>query len=219
MLRPVLGLTLVAAAFAAAPARADCNGGLDVAQAFAKQREKKTFRMDANVYSAQGPLKMTLDYILPDRLHQSVQIILEQKGVDAILVGQKAWANEGDGWKIAPPEIKEELDHQLTEVAEETAEQVGRFTCLGNELVDGRELAAYRAEEEPPKPDGQGGAAQPAPQSKPPTNESVRIVYIDLKTGLPARTVIGRPTQLDRPLFKADYSYPDDIKIEPPAGQ
>jgi len=203
----------LAVAFGAAglanPATAACTGGLDVAAAFAKQREKKAFRMDANVISGQGPLKMTVDYVLPDRLHQTVQIIVEQRAIDAVLIGAKAWANEGDGWREAPADIKDELERQLTDVAEETSEQVAGFECLGRELIDGRELAAYKAQEGPKD-------MSPDAASKAPTNETVRIVYVDPATGLPARTVIGRPDKLDRPLYKAIYSYPDDLKIEPP---
>ena len=49
-------------------ASADCTK--EVADAVLKQSQQKSFRMESNVISEQGPLKMTVDYILPDRMRQ-----------------------------------------------------------------------------------------------------------------------------------------------------
>jgi len=42
------------------------------------------------------------------------------------------------------------------------------------------------------------------------------MVYLDPKTGLPARSIFARAGHLDKPLFKEVYLYPDKIEIEPP---
>lgn len=193
---------------AAAPARAaDCRA--EVTNAFEKQRAGKTFRMEANVIGPQGPMKMTVDYGLPDRIRQQVLMVLENKSLEAVLVGRDAWLNEGQGWTKAPDEVREELDKQLSSVAEETSDQMGQFECMGNVQVDGKELTAFRAQEGPK-------GANPKAASSPRTNDTVRVIYVDPATGLPARSVVARPEKLDKPLFKAVYSYPTDIKIEPP---
>lgn len=188
------------------PALAEDTCRSDVTAAFDKQRAAKSFRMEANVIGPQGPMRMTIDYGLPDRIRQKVLMMLEQKTIEAVLVGKDAWLNEGQGWGKAPGEVSEELSKQLASVAEETADQMVQFECMGRVQLDGRELAAYRAKE------GPGKGAAPAVN---PTG-TMRVIYIDPGSGLPARSVVAQADKLDRPLFKADYSYPTDIKIEPP---
>ena len=48
-------------------------------------------------------------------------------------------------------------------------------------------------------------------------NEAVRMMYLDPKSGLPARSIFARADMLDKPIFKEVYTYPDEIKIEVPA--
>lgn len=206
-LAAVLAALTVVVASASAPAfAADPDCRTPVTAAFDKQRAAKTFRMEANVIGPQGPMKMTVDYGLPDRIRQKVLMVLEQKTIEAVLIGKDAWMNEGQGWTTAPEEARDELGKQLVAVAEETSDQMVQFDCMGDVKVDGRELAAYRAKEGP----GKGAAPAVNPSG------TVRVIYVDPATGLPARTIVARPDKLDHPLFKADYSYPADLKIEPP---
>ena len=44
----------------------------------------------------------------------------------------------------------------------------------------------------------------------------VRILFVDPETGLPARTIVALPDRLEKPFFRADYSYPKDLAIEAP---
>lgn len=191
--------------FAAAPAHAECRD--EVVAAFSKQRDTKSFRMEANVISMQGPMKMTVDYALPNSIRQRIVFATQpDQPIEAVMIGLKAWVNEGKGWGEAPQEVKGELDRQLRDVAQETDDQLGKFDCLGKQVIDGKELSAYRAAEGPRGKDTPGG------------NETARIIYIDPAIGLPVRTIVARPTALEKPLFKAIYSYPTDIKIEAPVG-
>lgn len=207
-MRPAL--LALATVLAAGPAGAECRD--DVTAAFAKQRAAKSFRMEANVIGQQGPMKMTVDYVLPDRIRQKVVFATRPDApIEAVLIGLKSWANEGKGWVEAPGEIKTELERQLRDVAQETDDQLGQFECAGKETIDGVELSVFRALQGPPGPGGKpaGGSAGP--------NEITRLIYVDPAKGLPSRTVVGRAAALDRPLFKAVYSYPAEIKIEPPS--
>ena len=55
------------------PALADCKGEVD--QAFSKLRGSKNFRLETKIVNEQqGSLTMTVDYILPDRMHQRVSL-------------------------------------------------------------------------------------------------------------------------------------------------
>lgn len=188
-------------------ARADCKA--EVTAAFDKQRAAKAFRMEADVISIQGPMKLTMDYILPDKLRQVRKLAILPEPQEAILIGVRSWINEGKGWEEAPNEVREVLDKELRSVAEETADQMSDFECMGKQQVDGAELAGYRAQEGPKdlSPDA----------AKKPKSDTVRIIYLDPASGLPARTIVARPNALDKPLFKAVYSYPAELKIEPPA--
>ena len=42
------------------------------------------------------------------------------------------------------------------------------------------------------------------------------MIYLDPKTGLPARSILARAGFLDKPIFKEVYTYPDNIVIEAP---
>ena len=195
----------------ATPVLADCRS--DVVDAFEKQRKAGMFRMVANVVGAQGPMTMTLDYVLPDKLHQTVKFTIQQSSVEAILIGPQAWVNEGRGWNEANKDEKDELNRQLAQVSEETAESLGGFDCLGSSAVDGAQLKAYLAIEGPKDK----SKTPTAPVNK--DNRAERIIYVDPTTGLPVQTIMALPGKYDRPIFKAVYSYPVDIKVEPPPGR
>lgn len=198
-----LGLLLAAAP----PALADCRS--DVVDAFEKQRKAGAFRMVANVIGAQGPMTLSLDYVLPDKLHQTIKFAIQPTPIEALLIGPRAWVDEGKGWRDASKDERDELNRQLAQVSEETSESLGQFDCLGNSAVDGAHLTAYLAIEGP-----KDKSQTTAPVNK--DNRAERIIYIDPTTGLPARTILALPGKYDKPIFKAVYSYPADIKVEPP---
>jgi len=53
-------------------AHADCQ--TDVDAAFGKLRASKSFRLRTTILNPQGSLKMSVDYVLPDRMHQKVTL-------------------------------------------------------------------------------------------------------------------------------------------------
>lgn len=202
----VLGLLLATAGPVVA---ADCR--TDVVDAFERQRKAGAFRMVANVVGAQGPMTLTLDYVLPDKLHQTIKFAIQPTPIQAVLIGAEAWVDEGQGWRDASKDEKDELNRQLAQVSEETGEQLGQFDCLGSSSVDGqRRLNAFLALEGP----RDKSKAATAPVNK--DNRAERIIYVDPTTGLPARTILALPGKYDKPIFKAEYSYPADIKVEKP---
>ncbi len=198
--------TLLAAALPTAASECAKEMGL----ALENQRKSGAFRMDVFMISEQGPVKMTVDYLLPDRMRQVVTPVLDPKPVETVLVGTKAWSNQGSGWSVMSDEITRDLIEQVKQTVAEAPESVGRWECLGKLTVDGTEVNGYQG--------GEAGPVDLSPGAKEkPKNEAVRIVYVDARTGLPLRSIFARPDKLDRPIFKATYSYPKDLRIDPPA--
>jgi len=196
-----LALLLLSAAGAFAACRED------VLAAYEKQRTAGQIRMQTSMVSEQGPISMTVDYILPDRMHQRVTSKLTNQTRHTILVGPRAWVSEdGKTWKELSVE-------QAAEVAEGVRESVGApptefvtFDCLGRTMIDGKPYLGYSIDE------AKGKQIPGQPVKDPP----VRILFVDPDTGLPARTIVALPDRIEKPFFRADYTYPKDLKIEAP---
>lgn len=197
---------LAVLAATAAPGFATCKE--EVARAFEKQRNAKSFRMVTNMLSAQGPIEMTIDYILPNRMRQRVKPLLNPNAVETILVIDKGWTKPGEGkpWEQVPAEFVDELTKQMGDTVLLPPSDLIDYACLGKVAVDGTEYVAYRAQEDKTK------VIPGAPQADPP----VRMLYVDATTGLPARNIVSIESRLDKPFFKTVYTYPTDIAIEPP---
>ncbi|MFA5952486.1 MAG: hypothetical protein WC807_19640 [Hyphomicrobium sp.] len=207
--------TMIAAAFfalasplaGAGAALADCS--TEVALGVNSQGKQKFIRKETNMISEQGPVKMVVEYATPDRMRQTLTPLTEGKPVESIVVGEKAWTNNGDGWTAAPAEEASQLVQFMIKSIAQVYQEVGKFECLGTEKVEGRELRAYRGLDEGPK----DLSKNPEKKQK---NEAVRIVYLDPATGLPARSILAREGFLDKPIFKEVYTYPDKIEIDIP---
>ena len=94
-------------------------------------------------------------------------------------------------------------------ITDSSGMEVGKFRCLGAEPVDGRQLRAYLGIEDKSKKPPKGESGKPK-------NEAERVIYVDPKTGLLARTVYARKGMRDKPIFAETYSYPSDLIIEEP---
>ncbi|WP_439543854.1 hypothetical protein [Hyphomicrobium sp.] len=193
---------------AAAPAFADCS--TEVALGVNSQGKQKFLRKETNMVTEAGPAKMVVEYATPDRMRQILTPLTEGKPVESIVVGDKAWTNNGEGWKASPSHEADQLVQFMIKSIAQVYQEVGKFECTGLETIEGKELRGYRGLDEPP-PSAPG--APPAEKMK---NEAVRMVYLDPVTGLPARSILARPGYLDKPIFKEVYTYPDSIVIEPP---
>lgn len=180
-----------------ATATADCKQ--EVADAFDKQRKSSAFRTVARMLSERGPVKMTVDYVLPDRMHQTVKAAIDPAATETILIGKRAWVSSGQGWQELPLEDTVAVVEAFKSVMKADKEQP-IFDCLGYVTLDSRKLLAYEAMKDKSAPAGQ------------PT----RMVYVDPITGLPVRSIVAVKDKEDRPFFQQDYSYPQDLKIEPP---
>lgn len=196
-LAAVLGAALPAGSAMSAPA--DCSQ--EVADAYEKQRKVSAMRQTTRMITERGPTEMTVDYLLPDRMHQKVKALIDPAATETILVGNRGWVSNGSGWQTLPLEQSSELAEEVRKSMVEPPKQLNRYECLGKADVEGRSLVAYRAVQEKT-----GGPAN-----------TVGTVYVDPVTGLPARSVMASPEKPERPFFRQDITYPQDIKIEPPA--
>lgn len=206
MIRYSFAAALALSVAIAAPAFADCS--TEVALGVNSQGKQKFIRKETNMISENGPMKMVVEYATPDRMHQVLTPLTEGKPVEAVVVGDKAWTNNGEGWKESPPGETDQLVQFMIKSIAQVYQEVGKFECLGTERVDGRELRAYRGLDEKPK--------DKKKDEKEIKNEAVRIVYLDPVTGLPARSILAREGFLDKPIFKEVYEYPEKIEIEAP---
>jgi hypothetical protein len=205
-------LTAVALLVAASGvAEAACKD--EVAAALDRQRKASSFRMQTTMLSQDGPVNMTVDYVLPDRMHQVVSLAKDPKPVETILVGNQSWSRQGDGpWTLLRPETTTQLADQMKDTVSEDEAKLGDFECLGKQAVSGKDLLAYQGENEDPN-EKKDPAAKNAPKAP---DRAIRVIYVDPTTGLPMRSVFGRANKLEKPIFEATYSYPIDIKIDPP---
>lgn len=196
---------VVAQANPAAGAKDNANPCRDeVAAALQKLRNSSWFRMESTMITENGLTNMIVDYVLPDRMHQKVQVVGQEGVQEVILIGNSSWSNEGEGWRVLPSDITAQLTKQIEENVLAQQSEVGNYSCKGKVSLDGKDVMSYRLEDEP-KAD-----------STAPKNEAFRMFYVDALTGLPVENAIITAGREDKPLFKTSYSFPLDIKIEAP---
>ncbi len=175
----------------------------EVATALTKLRKSSWFRMNTNMITENGPTSMVIDYVLPDRMHQKVTQTLTNQTSEVILIGEKAWGNQGAGWMELPNEIMNTLRSQMYDNVVQEQTDVGEYACKGRVKVEGRDALSYKLEEELTK-------------DSITKNETFRMFYVDAVTGLPVSNALLAPGRENAPMFKATYAYPLDMKIEPP---
>jgi hypothetical protein len=194
-----LGLSALPALSAdAANASPSCKD--QVAAAFAKQRSAPAFRMVAGLKGESGPAEITVEYIAPDRMRQTI-VAPNQQELETVLVGTRAWSRQGTNWEELMPAIAQTIIAQVREAVVDPPKDVSEFTCLDKVTVDGNEYLGYRS-------------VEAAPPGAGPAHPIHRTVYVDPKTGLPAVNLVAEDAPGAVPMFKGVYSYPTDLVIE-----
>jgi len=202
-------IVFTAASSLVTAARADCTS--EVTDAFAKLRMSAAFRMETTITNPQGTLTMSNDYVLPDRMHQTVS--MSGGGapgtMQMILIGGKAWSNQGDqGWAEVPDSFASTIAKQMKETVVEPPKDESQFECLGDVTFEGKTYAAYRSKRPAGKADG--GATPPTEPA------NVQTVYIDKSAGIPARNIVTPESDPNKRLFDGTFSLRAGITIEPP---
>ena len=208
-------LALIATLLFAADASADCTS--EVNDAFAKLRRSSAFAMETKISNEQGTLSMSNDYVLPDRMHQRVSMSSGGPGaMEMILVGSKAWSNQGQGWAEVPEKFASTIAKQMKETVVEPPKETSEFTCLGDVEFEGKTFAAYQAKRAAAAPDAKKDAAKKDAASPAAATANVQTVYIDKKTGVPARNIVTPEHDPKKRLFDGTFALKDGLKIEAP---
>jgi hypothetical protein len=202
----VLGLFLGLAGSAGATCKEDVD------KAFSKLRGGNGFRLETKIINEQqGTLTMTVDYLLPDRMHQRVALGDQAQKMETIAIGGKVWSNQGQGWTEVPANFAEVISKQLRESVAEPSKSKLDYDCLGEATFEGKSYLAYKAAlppvvEEKAKNEPEK-AAEPA---------NVQTLYVDKATGLPVRNIVTKGDGSDKRLFDGTFSTPSDISINAP---
>ena len=191
-------------AFAQTAHAGDCTK--DVVAAFEKQRASKAFRVAMTQPSAEGPVEMTVDYIPPGRMLQTVKSAAMAGDQQTMLVGDRAFAGSAGAFEELLPQYTQSIVAEVATAVGKPPENIGHYECLGSTSFEGKDYLAYRSADKEAQP----GAA--------PDQMLGRTIYVDPATGLPAYNVVGTTSGKDVPVMKAAYSYPTDIVIEAPQG-
>jgi hypothetical protein len=177
----------------------------EVSASLQKLRRSSWFRMDSNMLTEKGPTSMQVDYVLPDRMHQKVTVKLTNETSEVILVGNQAWSRKGEGsWQQLKPMVADHLKTQMQETVVQQQADVGSYACKGRTNFDGHDVFSYKLESEPEK---DASADQ---------KQTFRMFYVDAVTGLPVSNALLVPGHEDKPIFKTTYTFPLEIKIDPP---
>jgi len=97
------------------------------------------------------------------------------------------------------------------------------FECLGRVVFKGTAYVGYRARLPKVIVSVSTSSAQPREQDQQELMSKFekmpqlwRTVLLDWRSALPAHDIMAEENQLDNPASKVRFTYPSDIKIEPP---
>ena len=206
---------------------ANCRG--EVAAAFERlNTSHRPYRTETIIVSAQQTLHVTAEFVPPDRTRQITNYGAPRYDtVELIRVGRRVWYNQNkEGWR--------EDEHGLAEVMDFVSALPNRavppnaaFECLGRVEFKGTTYIGYRARidqaisrtitsielhtDSPSKKDRQDvlSKLEQMPQEW-------RTVFVDIQNALPAHDLVAAENQPDNPRSSVKYTYPVDIRIEPP---
>jgi hypothetical protein len=193
----ILGCLVLAPA-----ARAD-DCSKDVATAFEKQRASKAFRVAMDQGTVEGPVKMTVDYIPPGRMLQTVVGKHMPGEQQTMFVDGRAFAGTSGAFEELLPQFSQSISAEVS-AAVSAPQKLGVFECLGKTAFEGKDYMAYRSSDKPA-----AGAADPG-------ETLARTIYVDPASGLPAFNVVAALSGKAEPVLKVVYSYPTDVVIEAP---
>jgi hypothetical protein len=195
----LFSVVILAATAAAGPTLADCKG--EVEAAFQKQRTLKSFRMTVKAPKDDGTVvEQVTDYVLPDKMHQSIIAPDEEKPLETIAISKWAWSNQPGYWEELKPYFAQLIAEDIRSRLVDPLKLAAEFECLGKVTLEGKEYLGYRTEPE-------------AFKEGPPV---ARTIYVEEASGLPAFNIVAAVAPDAKPVFKAEFSYPTDIVIEAP---
>jgi len=212
--RALVVFSLLGAGCSEAPPSAHCRD--EVMAAFKRlETPGLAYRMETvRVYNGEAEFHMTSEFLPPDRRRYITYTSDPSYASEAIEIGERTWGRWRNGeWS----EVKAKSVIVLTRDAKDEA-----FACLGPVEFNGKAYVGYRAR-----------AAESfvrdvlRPQSEKALQEDLaairhmpqpwRTVLLEPSSLLPAYRLLAQENQFDGPNMSSEhYTYPDDIRIEPP---
>lgn len=184
-----------------------------VNDAFAKLKAQQAFRLETTIKNADGVLNLRVDYVLPDRMHQTVTMGKDGPPMELIVIGSNAWSNQGSGWVQLPENFAQTVAKQMQDTLASGTSAGIEYKCLGSQNLDGKPLTAFQGALPMPIPDdGKERGPRVAALSVP----KVQKVYIDDASGLPIRNIVTAATDPDKRLFDGTFSIAKGVVIEVP---
>lgn len=217
-----------------AEARADCRD--EVQAAFERLKASgRPYRKEVTfVVGGQQPFHGTVEFLPPDRMRETTNNGVPGYGtIETIRVGQRAWLNSGGwpsdwrwpwGWREWNPWLMQmslEKNKDFSTLLDYSIPAGTAFECLGKVEFNGAAYLGYRARlEKRIATIAQGPLSEARQQELARRFQQMpqewRTVFVDPQSGLPAYDLVAQENQLDSPSNNVRYTYPSNIKIEPP---
>lgn len=188
-----------------------CKDKVD--QAFSKLRDGGKFRLETTITNEKGKLRMEVDYILPDRMHQRVWMSGSTAPMEMIVIGKQAWSNQGQGWRELPEKFSAAVADQIRKTVAKPSGTMTNFECMGKKEFEGQTYDAYKGVLATPL---KADAEKKGPRIEALEIPRQQLVYVDQKTGLPARNIVFPVTDPKQRLFDGAFKLDSDIRIEAP---
>jgi hypothetical protein len=143
--------------------------------------------------------------------------------VELIRIGPRAWSNE-TGWHEWESNLAQEIfgrgaGMDVSVWPDRAVPEKVVFQCLGRVEFKGMAYIGYRSQVAKvisaiaPRSEEEQQQLRSRLQQIP---QEWRTVLLDLRSALPALDIAAEENKLENPRLKIQYSYPNDIKIEPP---
>jgi hypothetical protein len=198
----------------------------EVAAAFERLRTSgRPYRKETViVVSDQQTYHATAEYIPPDRMREITNIGAPGYGtVELIRIGPRAWSNES-GWREWESGLAQEIygrgaGMDVSVWPDRAVPENAVFECLGRVEFKGTPYTGYRDQLDKvittigPLSEEEQKRLLSKLQQMP---QEWRMVLLDWQSALPAHDLVAEENKLENPRFKTEYSYPNDIKIDPP---
>jgi hypothetical protein len=176
------------------------------------------------IVSDQQTYRQIAEYVPPDRMREFTTIGAPGYGTtELIRIGARAWSNE-IGWRewesgLAQSIYDRGAGMDVSVWPDRAVPERTAFECLGRVEFKGTSYVGYRAKLD--KVTTTIGPLSVAELQRLLTQvrqmpQEWRTVFLDEQSALPAHDLIAEENKLDHPRSKVQYTYPGDIKIEPP---
>ena len=209
-MRVLLAALLV---FVSGPVFADVSCKEQVDAAFAKLREAGKFRLETTIKNKDGILRMQADYVLPDRMHQTVTLGGDGAAMEMIVVGKKAWSNQGGGWAELPEAFAQTVANQIKDTVADAPKVSTEYKCIGDKEFEGKTYALYQGILAMPLA---ADAKDKGPRMSALSAPNQQNVYVDKETGIPVRNIVTPVTAPESRVFDGKFTIIKDLNIDPP---